>query len=429
MIRKTVIQSAAAALLSTTMLVSGPALADITSEIAAIQGEIASLEEEISNMANPDSLFGVLKQARLDATALTLALLTNQKLADEGAGTIEVIVPAVQPHPEKSAQLLEEYMKQMKVIDAVQDEVAQYSGGLVQAMAISRLETEKLTLAQIRAAWMQAEYGIALPANVSGSVRSSASDIGNSNPSNDDGDETKVAWADPTHPDIDYDQSIFRQLDNEGFEVVGWWGLKKYQAEVDDSPAVFAINVNAFTEGYGDDPSLKIGCQEGTASVVFDTDDYILTDSRANSISVTYRIDDSEAQTGRWSKLSGSKGAGLFNADGEAFLRKLYGSKKTFFRLRERDGEIHSMSLNMAGTDVVIDAAAAACGFSTLELTRDDYKAIQTMLNAGGFNAGDPDGVWGNGSKKALRKFQEANGLSATGAPDRKTLKAMGLDL
>jgi hypothetical protein len=44
MIRKTVFQSAAAALLSTTMLVSGPALADITSEIAAIQGEIASLE-------------------------------------------------------------------------------------------------------------------------------------------------------------------------------------------------------------------------------------------------------------------------------------------------------------------------------------------------------------------------------------------------
>ena len=57
MIRKTVIQSAAAASLSTTMLVSGPALADITSEIAAIQGEIASLEEEISNMSNPDSLF------------------------------------------------------------------------------------------------------------------------------------------------------------------------------------------------------------------------------------------------------------------------------------------------------------------------------------------------------------------------------------
>ncbi|MDE4142960.1 peptidoglycan-binding domain-containing protein [Phaeobacter gallaeciensis] len=64
-----------------------------------------------------------------------------------------------------------------------------------------------------------------------------------------------------------------------------------------------------------------------------------------------------------------------------------------------------------------------------IKLTRDDYKAIQTMLNAGGFNAGDPDGVWGNGSKKALRKFQEANGLSATGAPDRKTLKAMGLNL
>lgn len=49
------------------------------------------------------------------------------------------------------------------------------------------------------------------------------------------------------------------------------------------------------------------------------------------------------------------------------------------------------------------------------------------MLNAGGFNAGTPDGVWGTGSRDALRAFQEQNGLPATGAPDRATLEALGV--
>ena len=48
------------------------------------------------------------------------------------------------------------------------------------------------------------------------------------------------------------------------------------------------------------------------------------------------------------------------------------------------------------------------------------------MLNAGGFDAGTPDGAWGNGSRNAMRAFQEQNGLPVTGAPDRATLDALG---
>lgn len=50
------------------------------------------------------------------------------------------------------------------------------------------------------------------------------------------------------------------------------------------------------------------------------------------------------------------------------------------------------------------------------------------MLNAGGFPAGTPDGQWGGGSKKAMTALQPANGLPETGAPDRETLRKMGLD-
>jgi len=45
----------------------------------------------------------------------------------------------------------------------------------------------------------------------------------------------------------------------------------------------------------------------------------------------------------------------------------------------------------------------------------------------GGFEAGTPDGVWGNGSRNAMRAFQEQRGLAVTGAPDRATLETLGV--
>ena len=61
-----------------------------------------------------------------------------------------------------------------------------------------------------------------------------------------------------------------------------------------------------------------------------------------------------------------------------------------------------------------------------LDLSRGDYRAIQTMLNAGGFNVSTPDGNWGNGSRNAIRAFQELKGFAPTGAPEA-TLEALGL--
>jgi len=67
-----------------------------------------------------------------------------------------------------------------------------------------------------------------------------------------------------------------------------------------------------------------------------------------------------------------------------------------------------------------------ACGFPLLALTAEDYRAIQSLLNAGGFDTGTPDGVWGPASQRALRRFQAEFGLPETGAPDRATLEALG---
>ncbi|MFD2853553.1 peptidoglycan-binding protein [Seohaeicola zhoushanensis] len=70
---------------------------------------------------------------------------------------------------------------------------------------------------------------------------------------------------------------------------------------------------------------------------------------------------------------------------------------------------------------------AEACHFSLLDLGREDYKAVQTLLNAAGFDAGTPDGQWGPGSRKAMAEYQASVGLPETGTPDRATLVRMGI--
>ncbi len=47
--------------------------------------------------------------------------------------------------------------------------------------------------------------------------------------------------------------------------------------------------------------------------------------------------------------------------------------------------------------------------------TVNDIKIVQTALNSFGFNAGKVDGVFGNGTRRALQAYQAANGMVADG--------------
>lgn len=47
----------------------------------------------------------------------------------------------------------------------------------------------------------------------------------------------------------------------------------------------------------------------------------------------------------------------------------------------------------------------------------DDVKAVQVMLNALGFNAGTADGVWGNNTDTAWKKFLSTYGITAAIPP------------
>lgn len=396
-------------------------------ELAGITREIDAAENDLK--AYEGGLLVALVQARIETLKLTHAILQNRIAADKGDAVTEVTVPIRTPDTERAKEISAEIENQNQIIAQAEADTAN-AAGLVGALAISRVLTEKLTLAGLRGALMEAKYGSILPVDVAAvplratpeATSQTAATGGSSDPAS-----TAPEWADPVHPEIDYSTDVFTSLHNEGFKMHGWWGILESKAEIDDSPRVFAVNASAY-EKHGfmaSFPKLTISCREGEASVIYDTDEFIVGDFRSDTLRTTLRIDDEVAITSGWSKLASSKGSGLFGSQAQVLLRNLVDAKKIFIRLEEQ--KTHDATFTLAGIEPVAEKIAAACGFSLLDLTKEDYRAIQTMLNAAGFEAGPPDGVWGTGSAKALRAWQLQKGLPATGAPDRATLTAIGL--
>lgn len=398
----------------------------IRSDIAAIEVEIS--EVEASNGNYQGGALTLIASLNLETLRLTKSVLESRLTAEESGAPIEIVVPAVVPDPALAASILADIQTQQGNVDSAKAE-ADNSGGLMQALALTRYETEKLTLAQLRQAWFRAQYGIAFP--TSGAPQaptqiartdeaSKAEDVGV-------GVTSKPDWADPDYPEIDYDLEVFKQLAASDFTIVGWWGIEHSRAALDDSAQVFAINVSDYGTGYSDHPSLKVLCHEGEARVIFDADSFMMGNFQSNTLPVTVRIGSEEAMPQRWSKLTSNKGAGLFGAKAQDFIRKLVGEEKVFMRLEGDRGRLHDLSLKMDGSERVFEEVAGACQFSLLDLAQEDYRAIQTLLNAAGFDAGTPDGQWGPGSRAAMAGYQASVGLPETGAPDRVTLIKMGL--
>ncbi|MGX0879441.1 putative membrane protein [Roseovarius sp. MBR-154] len=398
----------------------------LPTELSAIKQQIADVQSKIAMYDG--GLIKGLAEARLEALFLSKTLIENRISATESGATVEVIVSAVQPDEARAQQILGEMASAQQRIEEAEKEAAQ-GGGLVQALALSRAETEKLTLAQLQMGYLQAKYGIAFPTVAAPAATAVAT------PATEPASPTEggapaisaVAWADPNHPEIDYSSAAFEQAHKNGDRIAGWWAIKTERAAVDDSLQITAVNYSAY------EPSSFMGltgliarCVEGETALIFVQDDFLMSDFRRNTFEITLRVDETPAQQTRWNGLTSNKGAGLFGTDAESFIRTIYDAKRLFIRLTEKNGQNHDATFELAGSEEAFEDVAGACGWTTLSLTKDDYRAIQTLLNAGGFNAGTPDGQWGSGSKEAMRAFQTSIGIPATGAPDRATLQKLG---
>ncbi len=80
----------------------------------------------------------------------------------------------------------------------------------------------------------------------------------------------------------------------------------------------------------------------------------------------------------------------MFGAFSIELMLDLMKSEKLFIRTTGNTGKNYDASFDMRGSQDAVEAVAAACGFSTLKLSKDDLKTIQSLLNNAGFDAGTP---------------------------------------
>lgn len=59
----------------------------------------------------------------------------------------------------------------------------------------------------------------------------------------------------------------------------------------------------------------------------------------------------------------------------------------------------------------------------------EEVKTLQRKLRQWGYYEGEVDGIFGSGTKKAVIKFQQKNGLTADGIVGEKTAEALGMQL
>ena len=60
-------------------------------------------------------------------------------------------------------------------------------------------------------------------------------------------------------------------------------------------------------------------------------------------------------------------------------------------------------------------------------LDKHDIQQAQVLLKVAGYDPGSADGALGERTRAALRQYQQANGLPATGELDQATQKALGV--
>ena len=81
-----------------------------------------------------------------------------------------------------------------------------------------------------------------------------------------------------------------------------------------------------------------------------------------------------------------------------------------------------SVSMVLVALVPAVEAASYKKGSSGVVVTQ-----IQTKLKSWGYYTGTVDGIYGSGTERAVRAFQQKNGLTVDGKAGDQTLAAMGL--
>ena len=413
--------------------------ADLRQELVEVEERILDAEE-VASTHRELSVRGLAAE-RLEILKLTRAVLENRVLAIEGGVALEVEVPIIGPDLSEVAALAVDMARQEEIIAEAEAAVATASG-IDLAIASTRLESERLALSQMRVAYIRARYGSPVSSadlssvnrNLDAAIDTSTNSDSASRTANSGSQASTTnseVWADPRYPNIDYSRPAFERAYAGGASISGWWAISRSRG----GDTLEAQNLSAYSPDseLGDHGLLlEIGCGDHGLKVTVLVPDQPLvgfyrSDGRA-TVDVSYRTGNRALRRAEWAV--GTQGAGAYIEGQEAteFIDELYGSRRLLIEVIDLTNNRVRGELMLDGYETAVELIKSACSVAEeINLSRADYRLIQTMLTIAGFSPGAADGIWGARSSGALRAYQRSAGLAETGKPDRDTLKLLGL--
>jgi hypothetical protein len=154
------------------------ALDDLLIGLEEIRAEIEAAEADRARFEGGVVL--ALIEARLATLKLTQALLEQRAMAEREGVDVKFVLPVNEPNPERAAEILLEIGDAEKELRDIEAE-ARGTGGMVGAMAMLAVSTQKQTITMLRLAYYANMYGLGVihvPEDARGGASASPGDQG-----------------------------------------------------------------------------------------------------------------------------------------------------------------------------------------------------------------------------------------------------------
>ena len=276
-----------------TFTASAQGLEELQAELNSITSQLETVDATIAKYDG--GLIKVLAETRKEALLLSKALVENRISAAEGNATLEIQVPAVAPNDELAQQLLGELAQQQTAVDLASKE-AESAGGLIKALALSRVETEKLTLSQLQMAYLQAKYGIAMP-----NLTKGLTPEGESN-------NTKSETVSVNANDASYEEQA-NSPNQDTTNSSKWNFVEQFDSFNDENTSMVVLEASGYI-GNDDPKNLVVRCDaKGGYDIYMISNGYI--GARDNRVPVRYRFGKNDAISERWFESTDGRAAFL----------------------------------------------------------------------------------------------------------------------
>jgi peptidoglycan hydrolase-like protein with peptidoglycan-binding domain len=138
----------------------GGSEADLRADLAALRDQIE--EARTATEQHQGGLLGEMAAMRREVLLLSAAMLENRLIASEGGVPSKVVAPAATANPARAEQLLRHIAATEEAIEKAREDAAGREG-VAGSLSQTAVVTQELTLAQLRLAYFQSAYGLALP--------------------------------------------------------------------------------------------------------------------------------------------------------------------------------------------------------------------------------------------------------------------------